>query len=193
MCSTTPSSTCSWVITQEPRGIQAASHVITPARRCYGFSCDAVPATTKSRTALARMALAHGTCAAPVPLDGPPISPRLRQVPAGIAFAAGTGEENAVRTNDHIQLVRSDRAMVVLGAWWLAILVTVASLGVRVWIISRSEHALSTERTRMARQLGRDGKAIERGVAYADQAVAQNPRLSRAQTVHAALLRLRVP
>jgi len=50
--------------------------------------------------------------------------------------------------------VRRHRALVVLGAWSLAIVIAVASLGVRAWLTSRSELARTAERTRLAELLG---------------------------------------
>ncbi|MCU1280076.1 MAG: Serine/threonine protein kinase [bacterium] len=56
---------------------------------------------------------------------------------------------------------RRHRALVALGAWSLAIIIAVASLGVRAWIISRNERARTAERMRLAERLGRDAKEIE--------------------------------
>ncbi len=49
---------------------------------------------------------------------------------------------------------RRHRALVVLGAWSLAITLAVASLGVRAWLIARSELERTAERTRLAKLLG---------------------------------------
>jgi len=71
---------------------------------------------------------------------------------------------------------RRRRALVVLGAWSLVIILAVASLGVRAWLISRTERARTNERTRLAQQLGSEAKDIESFLTSAYQRPLHNTR-----------------
>jgi hypothetical protein len=53
------------------------------------------------------------------------------------------------------------RALVVLGAWSLAVVLVVAALGVRTWLVGRTERARSQERTVLAGRLGQGAKDVE--------------------------------
>ena len=59
------------------------------------------------------------------------------------------------------QRVRRHRALVVLGAWSLAICVVAAGLAVRGWIISRHERERTGRAAALAEQLGREASEIE--------------------------------
>jgi len=56
---------------------------------------------------------------------------------------------------------RRNRALVMIGGWSLAVVVVIAVLGLRTWLTSRAEHALSAERTRLAERLGREASQID--------------------------------
>ncbi|TMQ02303.1 MAG: serine/threonine protein kinase [Deltaproteobacteria bacterium] len=57
---------------------------------------------------------------------------------------------------------RRHRALVILGAWSLAIVLGVAALGIRAWLASRREREQAEARTLLTDRLGRDAAAMER-------------------------------
>ena len=57
--------------------------------------------------------------------------------------------------------IRRHRALYVLGASSAVAVLTAGSLGLRSYVVSRSERARSVERTQLAQQLGREAKDIE--------------------------------
>jgi hypothetical protein len=56
---------------------------------------------------------------------------------------------------------RRQRALVILGAWSLAIILAVGAVGLRTWLVSRSERAHAAERARLAQRLGQDAAEID--------------------------------
>jgi eukaryotic-like serine/threonine-protein kinase len=76
---------------------------------------------------------------------------------------------------------RRQRALVVLGAWSLAIIAALAALGVRAWLTSRDERALTAGRTRLAEQLGSQTKEIELWLHSAYQRPLHDTRPDRAR------------
>ncbi|HWO24260.1 MAG TPA: protein kinase [Kofleriaceae bacterium] len=59
------------------------------------------------------------------------------------------------------QRARRHRALVLLGAWSLAIIVALGVFGVRAWIRSNAERARAAEGARLAERLAQDAKEIE--------------------------------
>ncbi len=74
---------------------------------------------------------------------------------------------------------RRHRALVVLGAWSLAIILAVGALGVRAWIISRRERVRTVESTQLAQRLGSAAKDIELRLQLAYQAPLHDTRHDR--------------
>jgi eukaryotic-like serine/threonine-protein kinase len=64
---------------------------------------------------------------------------------------------------------RRHRALVILGAWSLAIILTVSGFGLRAWIISKTERARRAESAQLAARLGRDASDIEVSMREANQ------------------------
>jgi tetratricopeptide (TPR) repeat protein len=59
------------------------------------------------------------------------------------------------------QRTRRQRGLIVLGAWSLAIILIVAALGMRAWLMSRAERARSQDRAALASRLGEDATDFE--------------------------------
>jgi len=74
---------------------------------------------------------------------------------------------------------RRHRALVILGAWSLAIVLAVGALGVRAWLISRRERARTEESSRLAEQLGREATEIEGYLREAYQWPLHDTRIDR--------------